>query len=321
MEDTRAERHRIAVPPPEGAHQQSPYDRAIAMIAGTVTTPNPTVADIRAGYERMLAELPIPDGLSIVEDSVGGVRCLRVRATDTPVGSMLMLHGGGYVMGSAHGYRGFAGVLALETGLEIVVCDYRLAPEHPFPAALDDAGAVYLELIEEYGARNTLVLGDSAGGGLATGLLLTLRDSGLPQPRCAVLICPELDLTASSESMERNRHRDPVLRQASILRHGSMYLAGRDPRATVYASPHWDPCDQLPPLLILTTDSELFHDEAIALAQRVNESAGTATLSNYPGMFHVWPLFWSFLPEGRQAVTEIAGYIAMRLGTPGGRES
>lgn len=282
------------------------------MFTSMVSVPNPTIADKRAGYERMLAELPVPNGVAIERTEFGGVPCLRVDAGESSR-SIVLLHGGGYVMGSAEGYRGLAGALARAAGCEVVVVDYRLSPEHPYPAPLDDARAAYLAVVTERGADRTAVIGDSAGGGLATGLLMALRDEGGPRPGCAVLISPELDLTASTDSLRRNRELDPVVRREGILLHGGMYLGGREARDTPYASPYFGSYAELPPLLVLTGDTEAMHDEALALHRGVIDAGGDATLAVYPAMIHVWPLFWSFLPEGRRAVDEIAGWVSARL--------
>ncbi len=340
MESTHVENGAIA------GDEPAPLVRALALITNFAPGPDPTLADTRSGFERMLAGLPVPGGRGVAAPCPrggggvrgcggagarggpprlaratppaprGGVRCLRVRATASPTAAMLMLHSGGYVMGSADGYVGFAGALAHATGTEVVACDYRLAPEHPFPAALDDARAAFDSLAAQYGAQNVVVLGDSAGGGLTTGLLMSLRDAGVAPPACGVVICPELDLTASSAG-QRPRDSDPVVKQASVRRNGGRYLGGRDPRATPYASPHFGSGNDLPPLLIVVTDTEFFYDEAVDLAERVTAAGGQATLSVYPGLFHIWPLFWSFLPEAQQAVDEIADFVTSRL--PGAR--
>lgn len=287
------------------------YGRAVRMFTTMVTTPNPSVADKRAGYDQMLASLPILEGTEIAPVTFGGVPCLAVVAPGASTsGSVVMLHGGGYVMGSAQGYRSFASAVSRATGLAVVVVDYRLAPEHPYPAGLDDATTVYDALVSsERGDAGMVVLGDSGGGGLALGLLLRLRDEGHQLPACGVVISPEVDLTATSDSLERNRDKDPVVRRESILLHGGMYLNGRDPRATPYASPLWGDLDGLPPVLVMTGDAEAMHDEAVAIHDKMVASGTDATLAVYPGMLHVWPLFWSFLAEGQQAVDEIGAYV------------
>jgi epsilon-lactone hydrolase len=291
-------------------------DRARAMFAGMVGAAEPTLADRRAGYDRMLASLPVPEGTSVEPAVLGGVPCLRVvgPGVSGPVGIAVLLHGGGYVMGSAAGYRGLAAAMSAAAGVDVVVVDYRLAPEHPYPAALDDARAVYRAVVAERGTSSgTVLVGDSAGGGLAAGLLLALRDEGVPPPACGVLVCPELDLTASTDSVRRNRDTDPVVRREGILGNGGLYLAGRDPRETPYASPHWGTVHDLPPLLVLTGDTEVMHDEAVDLVRRVGDAGGRAELASYPGMIHVWPLFWSFLPEGRDAVERIGRFVTEHL--------
>ncbi|GAA2862815.1 alpha/beta hydrolase [Pseudonocardia halophobica] len=289
-------------------------DRAVAMFAGMVQVVDPAIEDKRRGYDRMLAALPAPEGTAVESTRLGGVHCLRVTAAGVaPSAAAVLLHGGGYVMGSAAGYRGFAAAVSAAAGVEVVVPDYRLAPEHPYPAALDDARAVHEAVVAERGASRTGLVGDSAGGGLAAGLLLALRDEERPQPACAVLVSPELDLTASTDSVERNRERDPVVRREGILGNGGLYLNGRDPRETPYASPHWGSPHDLPPLLVLTGDIEAMHDEAVDLTERVAAAGGRAELATYPGMIHVWPLFWPFLPEARDAVGRIGAFLSRHL--------
>jgi epsilon-lactone hydrolase len=214
------------------------------------------------------------------------------------------LHGGSYCLGSAFGYRPLAGALALAADAGVLVPDYRLAPEHPFPAAIDDAVAAYRWMLDRGVAAEDVVLcGDSSGGGLVVSVLLTLAQRGLPQPGGAVLMCPfvDLPLTLKDEVTE------------TVRRAAAAYL-GAHPADDPVVSPLTADLTGLPPLLIQAATGDQLLDNANALTDRAREHGVDARLDLYSVDAHVFQLFWSFLPEAAEALQN-AGRFAGEVAT------
>jgi acetyl esterase/lipase len=270
----------------------------------------------RAAYEAMLAHAAVPEGVAVRPVNAGGVPGLVVAPDRTMAPSVLHLHGGAHVFGSAFGFRPFAGALAVAAGRGVLVADYRLAPEHPFPAALDDAHAAYRWLLERGTDPADLVLvGDSTGAGLCLALLLRLRDGGEPLPGGAALLCPSVDASlswlAGLDTDDRDRRAF-----AEIGRQGyDAYLAGHSPLDPL-VSPLLGDLTGLPPLLIqggtddpLATDARTLHE--CASARGVH-----AELQMYPSDAHAFHLFWTFLPEAADAIEAAGAFIAVLAGSP-----
>jgi acetyl esterase/lipase len=228
--------------------------------------------------------------------------------------TVLYLHGGAYVMGSLTSHRDIAARLAAASGGRALHLDYRLAPEHPFPAALDDAEAAYRWLLEgggpsgATGAGRIVLAGDSAGGGLALALLVRLRDGGTPLPAGAVCFSPWTDLEGLGESMTTRAAADPTIRRESLLIAAGQYLAGADPR-TPTAAPLWADLAGLPPLLLQVGGSEVMLDDSRRLAARAREAGVAVELDVWPLMFHGWQLYARLLPEGREAIARAAAFV------------
>lgn len=274
----------------------------------------PSLATLRRRYDQMLGRLPVRAGTRVERVDAAGVSCLLVTAPGIDEGQLIVLvHGGGFVMGSAEGYRGFAADLSAAAGSAVLVVDYRLAPEHPYPAPVDDVWAAVRFAMNGWGAERVAVIGDSAGGGLVLGTMLRLRDEGEQLPCAGVLLSPVTDLTGTSRSL-RERVEDPVVRREGLLTHGRDFLGERDPRDTPYGSPmHGDPhC--LPPLLVLVGDGEALLDDALGVVDKVRAAGGQAELLLGPGMVHIWPVFASILPEGRQALDTVAHFLRREWG-------
>lgn len=227
----------------------------------------------------------------------------------------LFLHGGGYVAGSPRTYRGLTTALARACGVRLLALDYRLAPEHPFPAALDDACAVYRWLLAHNMDPSRIVfIGDSAGGGLTIAALTRLRDAGLPLPRAAVLISPWLDLSLSCASIRTNcgvDYLNPELAAACAR----MYLSGLDAQ-TPLASPLYADLRGLPPLLIQTGSAELLCDEARTFAQRAQATGVNVTLEVWDEMIHDWHMLHWLEPQARAAIAQIGSYVKKALNPP-----
>ena len=237
-------------------------------------------------------------------------------AGNDTTGVLLYFHGGGYVFGGPDSHRDLAGRLARQANLRVLVVDYRLAPEHEFPAAVDDALASYQWLLaSDVSADNIVVAGDSAGGGLAASLLVNLRHQGLPEPAAAVLISPWVDLACTGQSLEFNAKSDAMLTLSALQKMSYHYLGGRDP-TTPLASPLYADLNGLPPMLVIVGSTEVLLSDAERFIEKVNAAGGAAELSVWPKMPHVFPLFASRIPEGVQAITEISAFLRRCLSLP-----
>ncbi len=269
---------------------------------------------LRPDYEALFATFPIAEDLSFRDQQHGGVDCLRVSPPGDAVGLVLYLHGGGYVVGSAQGYRGLAGEVARAAGAEALVVDYRLAPEHPFPAAVDDAVAVFLALrAQGLPARKIALAGDSAGGGLVLATLLKLRELEEDMPAGALLISPWADLTCTAASLEEKRADDPSLTKEGLETCTRHYMGERDP-AHPLASPALADLSGLPPLLVQVGDIEILLDDAKAIAARAEEAGTEVTLEVHPGLPHVFHAFYFMLPQAKAALDDAGRFLSAQIG-------
>jgi acetyl esterase/lipase len=251
-----------------------------------------------------------PKTTNVVSLTVGGVPAVRVatpRSRDDR--HVLYLHGGGYVCGSPAHYRDFIWRIADAAAARVLVIDYRLAPEHPFPAAVDDAVAAYRWLLSQ-GAdpRRMTIMGDSAGGGLTFATLLRLRDERVPLPAAAVALSPWTDLALTGETHRRNARSDPMLSPKHATTFAKHYLAGADSKHP-YASPLYGDPRGLPPALIQVGSDEILRDDAERIADRLRIAACAVELEIWPRMPHVWHLFARILPESRQAIDRIGEFV------------
>lgn len=223
--------------------------------------------------------------------------------------SILYFHGGGYALGSAKAYAEMTSWLARAAQARVFVLDYRRAPEYRFPSALEDAALAYRWLLSS-GAdpRALAVAGDSAGGGLTLALLTSLRDRGEALPSCGVCISPWVDLEMTGESIQSKAAVDPLLTREGLQQFADWYLGGQDARNPL-VSPLRADLTELPPLLIQVGTSEILLDDARRLYQRARANGVQVRLSEYEDMPHVWHVFASFLPEARQAASEIAEFV------------
>jgi len=227
---------------------------------------------------------------------------------------VLYLHGGAYIAGSIRTHRHVAAWLAGAAEARVLLPDYRLAPEHPFPAGLEDALCVYRHLLASgYAADNIALAGDSAGGGMVFALLLKIAAEGLPRPGCVVAFSPWTDLTLSHGSLQRNARRDvmlPVHRFAEVV---DKYLQGA-PRTDPFASPVRGSFENPPPAMILASKSEILRDDAVAMAERLREAGGDVTLELWKDTPHAWPVFVGLVKEAEVSVNRAGAFIARHLG-------
>ena len=226
---------------------------------------------------------------------------------------ILYFHGGAYIAGSPRTHKHLGAALAGSAGVRAVLPDYGLAPEQPFPAAIDDAVAAYRHLLDAgYAAQEVAFAGDSAGGGLCFAASLALQDHGLPQPACIVAFSPWVDLTGTASSHRRNASRDPMLpgrRLDEVVR----YYLGEADRTQPLASPLFGQWDQPPPSLIMASRSEILADDATRLAERLRSFGGDVQLDLWRNLPHAWPIFTGRLAEADQAVSTAGGFIARHL--------
>ncbi|MFA5712199.1 alpha/beta hydrolase [Mycolicibacterium sp.] len=273
-----------------------------------------TVEDLREAYDNLLLQFPLPEVVEPVEGEIAGVPVLYVTAEDATRDKVLVwFHGGGYVLGSARGFQDLGHTLSRAAGVTVVLPDYRRAPENKFPAAVDDGVAVIAELVSTYGAGNVAVGGDSAGGGLTLAALTVLRDRGASLPAASVFISPLLDFTATGASVELYDGKDVAVSRGSIANLREAYLQGHDPQDPL-ASPVFADLGGLPPALFMVGSHEVLLDDSNRAAMAITERGGTATVSLYDDMVHVWPLFASILPEGVQAADEAGAFVRKHLG-------
>jgi acetyl esterase/lipase len=255
--------------------------------------------------------LPSPRGVTLSPGEVGGIAGEWVQAGLADA-HMLYLHGGGYFACSPKTHRAITGAYA-RRGMKVFAADYRLAPEFPFPAALEDGLAAYRGMIESgISPRNLVIAGDSAGGGLAVATLLAAKAAQLPMPACALLFSPWTDLAGTGESLITNRQRDPMLVSERLREGSDIYLNGADPENPL-ASPLYGDLTGLPPMLIQVGDGEILRDDSTRLAERAMAACVEVDLKIWNAMPHVWQISQNFLPEARQALEQAANFAREHL--------
>jgi acetyl esterase/lipase len=283
----------------------------------------------------IIASHPRPAGLSERRkrlDALGGQYALptdvRVEAVDAngvaaewtttpgadPGRVIMFLHGGGYISGSLDSHRHMVAQAGREARARTLALGYRLAPEHPFPAALEDAIAGYRFLLSQgLEPKHIAVAGESAGGGLAVATLVSVRDAGLALPACTWCSSPWVDLEASGDSMTTKAPVDPLIQKPYSLELAAAYLNGADPR-TPLASPIYAELKGLPPMLIQVGSAETLLDDAVRLARVAGAADVRVTLEVWPDMIHAWHLFYQQVAAGRHALAAVGAFIRSMLG-------
>lgn len=274
-----------------------------------------TIAEMRAAMETMSGMFALPPDAESQPVRAGGVPAEWVSVPGAAHHrAILYLHGGGYVMGSIATHRELAARLSRACGARVLLIDYRLAPEQPFPAAVEDAAAAYRWLLAGGVDANRLVIaGDSAGGGLTVSTLVALRDARDPLPAAAVCLSPWVDLECTGESMTTRSAVDPLLQRALLQKMAEPYLHGQSPRSPL-ASPLYADLSGIPPLLIQVGTSEVLFDDSTRLAERARKAGVDVALEPWEEMIHDFQLFAALLPEGREAIARIGEYVRKRIG-------
>jgi len=288
-----------------------------ALRATPILPPDGDLATVRATMEALITAAPMPEGVSYEPTQIGGVPAEWARTSAATDGrTLLYFHGGAYCIGSVATHRGLVGRLALAIGADALSVDYRLAPEHPFPAAVEDGVAAYRALVASGVSPSRIVVaGDSAGGGLTVASLLALRDAGERLPATAVCISPWLDMTGSGASFHTRAAEDPMLGPDALPFYSGMYLAGKDPRTPLASPALADPSylRGLPPILIHVGTAEILLDDSTRFAANARKADVDVTLEIWDEMIHVWHAFAPELPEAVRGITRIAEYLGPRL--------
>ena len=288
---------------------------ALASELGDYDDSQGTIEGFRRSLERLTDNFSFEGAASFERVNAGGVPAEWVSAEGSAADrAVLYLHGGGYIIGSVRTHRVLMAGLSQASGARVLGLEYRLAPEHPFPAPVEDAVAAYRWLLAEgYDAANIAVAGDSAGGGLTVSVMVQLRYLGLPMPGAAVCFSPWVDLEGIGESMIANAEIDPMVQQEGLAFMAQLYLDGCDPRAPL-AAPLYADLQGLPPTLIQVGSAETLLDDSTRLADRTRAAGVDVRLDVWEDMIHVWHLFAPMLPEGREALAQAGEFIQRHTG-------
>ncbi|MBT8162260.1 MULTISPECIES: alpha/beta hydrolase [Arthrobacter] len=274
------------------------------------------VENMRENFASMMARFAIPPTL-IEETTLGGRSALRLEPQEqTRAGTILYFHGGSFALGTPQTALGLTASLVTKTGMRALSLDYRLAPEHPFPAGIEDCLAAYRELLEDGIQANSIAFaGDSAGGGLAVTTTIAAKVAGLPVPGAIVAFSPGLDHTRTGASMETKAGIDPFFTRAGMQYTGDMYLAGQDPNEELLAPAVYADLTGFPPLLLQVGTNELLLDDSVRLAERARDADVDVILDITANVPHVFQSFIGQLDEADQALDRAALFLTQHLAT------
>ncbi|WP_369185073.1 alpha/beta hydrolase [Streptomyces sp. Y1] len=279
--------------------------------------PQPVEA-LRAGFKAMMARMAVPDGIRITRTTLGGRPSLHIEPDNGPrTGTILYFHGGGFVFGSPETALSLTGQLVARTGFRSYSLDYRLAPEHPFPAAIEDTLGAYRALLDSGADPSTIAFaGDSAGGGLTVTTCLAARDAGLPMPAAIVAFSPGLDATRTGESMDTKAGIDPFFTRESLGHTGAMYLAGADPHQPMLSPAVLADLTGFPPMLLQAGTNEVLLDDSTRLAARARAAGVDVVLDITADVPHVFQSFAGVLDEADQALDRAALFLTQQVRRP-----
>ncbi len=277
--------------------------------------PNAEVSTLRAGMEAMVAAMPTPEGMLASPVDAGSVSAEWVSMPEARDDrAVLYLHGGGYAIGSINTHRALAARLSRDVSARVLIIDYRLAPEHPHPAAVEDAVTAYRFLrAEGYGASSIAIAGDSAGGGLTVATLLALRDAGDELPAAGAGLSPWFDLVGTGESNTSKAQDDPIVNMPGLTRMATWYLSGRKAEDEPTASPLYSDPTGLPPLLLQVGEAEILRDDSTRFAEKARQAGVDVQVEVWPDMVHVWQVFGDMVPESKDSVEKIARFLNTHL--------
>ncbi|MCO5996930.1 alpha/beta hydrolase [Actinoallomurus rhizosphaericola] len=278
-----------------------------------------SVEALRTGFKALMAQMLVPRDIRTAQTTLGSRPALRVEPSDGPrAGTILYFHGGGWVFGSPETALSLTGHLVAKTGFGAYSVDYRLAPEHPFPAAIEDTLSAYRALLDSGADPSAIAFaGDSAGGGLAVTTCLAARDAGLPLPAALVAFSPGLDATRTGESMNTKEGIDPIFTRAAVEHTGAMYLAGADPHQPLLSPAVLADLTGFPPILIQVGTNEILLDDSTRLAARAREAGVDVILDVTADVPHVFQSFAGLLDEADEALDRAALFLTQRVHAEG----
>ena len=289
---------------------QQQLQQIIQMLKAQPIAGHPTVQDMRANFEQMATVFPLAADVKYEPVNAGGVKSEWVTTPGADAGrAVLYLHGGGYVIGSINTHRDLASRISRATKARVLLIDYRLAPEHPFPAAVEDSVAAYRWMLAQgLKPSRIAVAGDSAGGGLTVATLVAIRDAKLAIPAAGVCLSPWIDLEGIGDSMKSKASVDPMVQKEALLEMAKHYLNGQDARSPL-AAPLYADLAGLPPLLVQVGTAETLLDDSTRLAERARKAGVKVTLEPWNDMIHVFQVFAPMLDEGQQAIDKIGEFV------------
>ena len=291
------------------------FDMLIQMIKAREVMEQPPIEVARAEFEEVGGMFPVADDVQCEPVQAGGVSAEWIEipgASEDRV--ILYLHGGGYAIGSLDTHRDLVSRIARASKARALSIAYRLAPEHPHPAAVEDSTQAYKWLLANgIDPTRITIAGDSAGGGLTVATLVALRDAAEPLPAAGVCLSPWVDLEGTGESMKTRAEADPVVTPQGIRWMAKFYAGDKDPRTPLISPLHAD-LKGLPPLLIHVGTAEVLLDDSTRLAERAKAAGVDVVLEPWEDMIHVWHYFASMLPEGQQAIDRIGEFIVQHTG-------
>ncbi len=290
-------------------------ERIKELLAAAPSNDGVPVEQRRVDMDALAGAAPLAEGTVIEPVLAGGVRAEWLRpAGVVEDAALLYLHGGGYCVGSLVSHKGLASKVGAASGVPVLLIDYRLGPEDPFPGAVEDAVTAFDWLLEQGLAPDRLaVAGDSAGGGLTLAMLLARRDAGVALPAAAACLSPWTDLTQDTPSMDANVGTDSMLDRERLRTYADWYL-GPDGDAThPHASPRFGDLHGLPPVLLHAADQEVLLDDARLVAEGIEAAGGVVEYRTWPGVFHVWHAVAGLAPEADEAVAEVGDFVRRHL--------
>ena len=290
------------------------FERLLKKLRTLPRTFGEDIAEQREAMDNAAAPFPLGEDVVREETNAGGVPAEWLTPeTASGDGVLMYLHGGGYCIGSMTSHRHMIANIARAAGVRALSVGYRLSPEHPFPAGLDDAVTVYRWLVEKGTPPKCIVIGgDSAGGGLTLATLLKLREDGIDQPAGAVLISPWTDLTSSGDSIRTQAASDPILNPDRVGHIAQWYADSADVTLPLI-SPLFADLSGLPPLFVQVGSAEILLDDSTRLAQAALDQGLDLELDVWEDMFHVWHYYADWIPEGREAIEKIAQFMSAKL--------
>ncbi|MHA1987601.1 MAG: alpha/beta hydrolase [Promethearchaeota archaeon] len=273
------------------------------------------VKEDRKVMEQSLGIEKYPEDVTFEEITINNISSLWIKTPESVKDNVVLyLHGGGYVLGSINTHKGLGYRISRASKSRVLLIDYRLAPEHPYPAALEDSVAAYRWLIDEEGIdpQNIVISGDSAGGGLTAATLLKIRDNGITLPAGGVLISPWTDLDLTGDSVKTKRRIDPLLDASGLCFMSNLYIKDDDPK-NPYISPLYADLNGLPPLLIQVGSAELLLDDSTRFSEKAKSAGVDVLIEVWEDMIHVFQALALWAPEGMQAIEKIGKFIQKQM--------